>query len=116
MNIMRNRVQLIGNLGADPEMRTFESGRVSARISIATNEVYRNDKGDQITTTTWHTVIAWGKVAERIAKFLHKGSEVIVQGKLTHRSYEDKEGVIRYVTEIVADEFMVLNGARLGLS
>lgn len=109
MNIMRNRVQLIGNLGADPESKTLESGRVVTKVRIATKEVYKNDKGDLVTSTYWHQVVAWGRTAERMNKFLRKGNEVIIQGKLTHRSYEDKEGITRYVTEVLADEFMMLS-------
>ena len=107
MNIMRNRVQLIGNLGRDPEIKRFESGKINARLNVATTETYKNEKGDLVSTTQWHTVIAWGKKAESIEKYLRKGHEVIIQGKLTHRSYEDKEGITRYVSEVVLDEFML---------
>jgi len=111
MNIMRNRVQLIGRLGKDPEMKKFESGKVTVRIVVATSENYKNENGDLVTTTQWHPVVAWGRTAENMAKFLKKGSEVVINGKLTHRSYEDKEGVTKYVTEVLTDEFMLFNNA-----
>ncbi|MEL6924512.1 MAG: single-stranded DNA-binding protein [Bacteroidota bacterium] len=109
MNMMKNRVQLIGAIGRDPEMRRFENGKALMRIVVTTSETYKNDKGDMVTSTQWHPVVAWGRLAERMEKYLRKGSEVVLNGKLTHRSYEDKEGVTKYVTEVVADEFMLFS-------
>ena len=110
MNSLRNRVQLIGNLGNDPEVVNLDSGRKLAKFSLATNDSYKNAKGEVIKETQWHHVIAWGKTAEIIEKYLVKGKEVAVEGKLTSRSYEDKEGVKRYITEITCNELLMLGG------
>ncbi|XZF13945.1 single-stranded DNA-binding protein [Chitinophagaceae bacterium MMS25-I14] len=109
MNALKNKVQLIGNLGNAPEIRTTETGKKLARLSIATNETYRNAKGEKVTETTWHTVVAWGATAEIAEKLLQKGSEVMVEGKLTNRSYTDKQGVKRYFTEVLASELLLLD-------
>jgi len=109
MNAMKNRVQLIGNVGQDPEIRTLENGRKLAHMSIATNEIYKNDKGEKVEQTEWHRITAWGKTAEIIEKFVVKGKEVAVNGKLTHRSYDDKNGEKRYVTEIIVNEILLLS-------
>ena len=108
MNTLRNKVQLIGNLGNDPEIINLESGKTLAKFSIATNESYKNAKGEKITDTQWHNVVAWGKTAEIIEKYVTKGKEVAVEGKLTSRSYETKEGEKRYVTEVVCNELLML--------
>ena len=108
MNNLKNRVQLIGNLGMSPEIKNLESGKKLAKFSVATNESYRNAKGDKIEDTQWHNVVAWGKTAEIIEKYLQKGSEVALEGKLTSRSYDDKDGNKRYVTEIIASEILML--------
>lgn len=109
MNAMKNRVQLIGNVGQDPEIKTLENGRKLAHLNIATNEVYKNDKGERIEQTEWHRVTAWGKTAEIIEKFVVKGKEVAVDGKLTHRSYDDKNGEKRFITEVVVNEILLLS-------
>jgi single-strand DNA-binding protein len=109
MNAMKNRVQLIGNVGNDPEIKTLESGKKLAHLTIATNEIYRNDKGDKVEQTEWHRVTAWGKTAEIIEKFVVKGKEVAIEGKLTHRSYDDKNGEKRYITEVVVNEILLLS-------
>ncbi|GAA3760624.1 single-stranded DNA-binding protein [Flavobacterium ginsengiterrae] len=109
MNAMKNRVQLIGNAGNDPEIKTLESGKKLAHLTIATNEVYRNDKGDKVEQTEWHRVTAWGKTAEIIEKYVVKGKEVAVEGKLTHRSYDDKNGEKKYITEVVVNEILLLS-------
>ena len=106
MNTLRNSVQLIGNLGKDIELKAFDNGSKLAKFSLATNEYYKNNKGEKVQETQWHNVVAWGKTAELMEKVLNKGSEVAIRGKLTHRSYDDKEGVTRYVSEIVAQEFV----------
>lgn len=105
---LKNRVQLIGNLGMDPEVKNLEGGKTMARISIATNDVYKNQKGEKITDTQWHNLVAWGKTAQIAEKYLKKGSEVAVEGKLTSRSYEDKDGVKKYITEIVINEILMI--------
>ncbi|HAT64907.1 single-stranded DNA-binding protein [Aureisphaera sp. CAU 1614] len=108
MNTLRNKVQLIGNLGNDPEIVTLESGKKLAKFSIATNESYKNNKGERVTDTQWHNVVAWGKTAEIIESFVTKGKEVAIEGKLTTRSWEDKEGQKRYTTEVVCNELLML--------
>lgn len=108
MNALKNKVQLIGNLGQDPEVVNLDSGSKLAKFSIATNETYRNTKGEKVTDTQWHNVVVWGKLAEVVENFLHKGSEVAVEGKLIHRSYETKEGEKRYISEIKCNELLML--------
>ncbi len=108
MNTLRNKVQLIGNLGANPEVVNLESGKKLAKFSIATNESYKNAQGEKVDDTQWHNVIAWGKTAEIVENYLTKGNEVAIEGKLVNRNYEDKEGNKRYVTEIVASELLML--------
>ena len=110
MNALRNKVQLIGNLGMGPEIKTLESGRKLAKMSIATNESYKNAKGEFVKETQWHNLIAWGKTAEIIEKYLKKGSEVAIDGKLINSNYTDKDGVKRYVTEIEVNEVLILGG------
>jgi len=105
---MRNKVQLIGHLGADPEIVNLESGKKLAKIKLATNEVYKDDNGEKVTTTEWHNAIAWGKTADILEKYAAKGKEVAVDGKLTHRSYEDKNGDKRYITEVVISDVLLL--------
>lgn len=105
---MKNRVQLIGNVGNDPEIKTLENGRKLAHVTIATNDKYTNDKGEKVEQTEWHRVTAWGKTAEIIEKYVVKGKEVAIEGKLTHRSY-DKNGEKRYVTEVVVNEILLLS-------
>lgn len=108
MNALKNKVQLIGNLGNDPEIITLESGKKLAKFSIATNETYKNSSGEKVTDTQWHNIVAWNKTAEIIEKYLQKGNEVIIEGKLTSRSFDDKEGNKRYVTEVVCNELLML--------
>jgi single-strand DNA-binding protein len=108
MNALRNRVQLIGNLGAAPEVKTITSGRKMARFSMATNEFYQNAKGEKIEETQWHLIVAWGKAAEIAEKLLDKGSEIAIDGKLVNRTYTDKDGNKKYITEIELNEFMLL--------
>ncbi len=108
MNTLRNKVQLIGNLGNDPEIITTESGKKLAKFSIATNESYKDSNGERVTDTQWHNVIAWGKIAEIIESYVTKGKEVAIEGKLINRSWEDKEGNKRYTTEVVCNELLML--------
>jgi single-strand DNA-binding protein len=110
MNTLRNKVQLIGNLGQNPEIRTFDNGRAVARFSLATTDSYRDASGKKITETQWHNLVAWGPLAKTVEKFLTKGSEVAVAGKLTHRAYDDKDGKKRYFTEVVMTEMVMLRG------
>ena len=110
MNTLRNKVQLIGNLGQNPEVKELNGGKKVAKFSLATNETYRNKAGEKVTETQWHNLVAWGKTADIIEKFLKKGSEVAIEGKLLNRNYTDKEGVKRYVTEIQVNELLMLGG------
>jgi len=109
--MLRNQVQLIGNLGKDPEVKNLESGKIMATLRMATNEFYTDAKGDRIEKTQWHHVVAWGNNAKVIEKYLRKGSEVAIQGKLVHRSYDDKDGQKKYVTEVVANELVLMGKA-----
>jgi len=110
MNTLRNKVQLIGNLGNDPEIITLESGKKLVKFSIATNESYKNAMGEKVTDTQWHNVIAWNKTAEIIEKYVTKGNEIAIEGKLTSRSYENKEGEKKNITEVVCNELLMLGG------
>ncbi len=108
MNSLKNKVQLIGNLGNDPEIITMDNGNKLAKFSIATNETYKNAQGEKVTDTQWHNVVAWGKTAEIAENYLIKGKEVAIEGKLTSRSYENKEGEKRYITEVRCNELLML--------
>ncbi|MEE9438188.1 MAG: single-stranded DNA-binding protein [Saprospiraceae bacterium] len=106
MNALKNSVQLIGNLGKDIELREITNGTKVAHLTIATNDYYKNGKGEIIQETQWHNLVAWGKQAENMAKALTKGSELVIRGKLMHRSYEDKDGNQRYTSEVKVNEWM----------
>lgn len=108
MNAIKNKVQLIGFLGQVPDVKTIGDGKKVAHLSVATNETYKNAKGERITETQWHSVVAWGKLAEIAEKYLVKGTEVAIEGKLINRNYTDKQGVKRYVTEVQANELLIL--------
>jgi single-strand DNA-binding protein len=108
MNTLRNKVSLIGRLGAQPEVVTFDSGRNLARFSLATNESYKNAKGERQENTQWHNITAWGKTADLVAKLLNKGQEVIVEGKIVNNSYETKTGEKRYGTTIEVNDFLLI--------
>ncbi|MBO3698323.1 single-stranded DNA-binding protein [Roseivirga sp. E12] len=112
MQNLRNRVQLIGRLGQNPETKTLTSGKSLTTFSIATTDSYRNSDGDKVEETQWHNIVAWGKVGEIAAEYLTKGQEVALEGKLTHRSYESKEGDKRYVTEINLNELLMLGSKK----
>lgn len=111
MSTLKNRVQLIGNVGQEPTITNLESGKKVARLSLATNENYKNSNGEKQTDTNWHTIVAWGKTAEIIEKYVAKGKEIAIEGKLTSRSYETKEGEKRYLTEVIANEIVLLGNA-----
>lgn len=108
MYALKNKVQLIGNLGNAPEIRTTENGKKMARFSLATSEVYKNAKGEKVTETQWHNLVAWGKVADIVAQYLDKGKEVAIEGKLVNRSYDDKNGNKKFITEILVNELLLL--------
>jgi single-strand DNA-binding protein len=108
MNALKNNVKLIGRLGVEPELVKFETGRTLARFTLATNENYKDKKGEWHELTQWHTINAWGKLADLVQKLLKKGQEVIVEGRLVNQSYETKSGEKRFSTIIEASEFLVL--------
>ena len=108
MNAMKNKVQLIGHVGQEPEIKTFGEGKKVANITLATNESYTNAKGEKVEETQWHKVKAWGKVADIIEKYVTKGKEICVEGKLTYSDYLDKDGNKRYVTEVVISDILLL--------
>lgn len=108
MKNLRNKVQLIGFVGNAPEVKELDGGRTFAKFSIATNETYKNQKGERITETQWHNLTVWGKQANLIEKFVHKGSEIAIEGKLSSRTFNDKEGIKRYVTDIIVNDFLLL--------
>ena len=107
---LKNKVQLTGNLGNKPDVRVTEKGEKYARFSLATHEFYKNSKGESVENTYWHNIVAWGKTAEVAEKILRKGIEISVEGKLVSRSYTDKEGVKRYITEVKVNEINLANG------
>lgn len=108
MYALKNKVQLIGNLGNVPEVKTTETGKKLVRFSLATNETYRNANGEKIKETQWHNVIAWGNLANIAEKYLLKGSEIALEGKLINRNYTDKDGNKKYITEIQVNEMLLL--------
>ncbi|MBI1305264.1 MAG: single-stranded DNA-binding protein [Bacteroidetes bacterium] len=107
MKSLRNSVRLMGNLGGDPEIKEFGKGKKLAKFSLATSETYRNSEGEQVTETQWHNLVAWGKTAEIVERYLTKGQEISIEGKLTNRSWDDKDGTKRFMTEIVINELMM---------
>jgi single-strand DNA-binding protein len=111
MSTLRNRVQLVGRLGKNPEIKNFDNNKKLATFSLATSEAYNNEKGERVEKTEWHNVVAWGKTAEIIEKFVTKGQEISIEGKLTSRNYDDKEGVKRYVTEVVVSEVLLMGNS-----
>ena len=108
MSTIRNKVQLIGNVGNTPEITNLDTSKKVARLSLATNDYYRNQKGESVQDTQWHNLVAWNKQAEIIENYVPKGKEIAIEGKLISRSYEDKEGNNRYVTEILVSEILLL--------
>ena len=112
MNTLKNSVQLIGNLGNDPQVKHLDSGKVVANLSIATSDSYKNKDGEKVEDTQWHDLVAWGRTAEIAEKYLKKGSKVAIEGKLTHRSFDDKDGNKRYVTEVLINELLMLGDKR----
>ncbi|KQM20576.1 single-stranded DNA-binding protein [Chryseobacterium sp. Leaf201] len=107
---LRNKVTLVGYTGKEVEMISFENGNVKAAVSLATSDYYTNAKGDKVEETQWHSLVAFGKAAEIFQKYVTKGKEIAVEGKLSYRSYDDKDGIKRYITEIKVDEILLLGG------
>jgi single-strand DNA-binding protein len=108
MNALRNRVQLIGRLGQDPDIRTLDSGKKVAHFTMATNENYKSADGTRTEETTWHSIVAWNGLAELSSKFLKKGKEVCIEGRINYRTYTDKDGNQKNVTEVVAYDMVFL--------
>jgi len=108
MKSLRNSVQLIGRLGKDPELMELKSGKKLAKFSLATNESYRNQKGEKIDETQWHNIVAWEKKAEFSSEYLKKGMEIALEGKLIHREYDDANGEKRYFTEINLNDVVMV--------
>lgn len=105
-----NKVIILGNLGIDPEVRTLESGAKLARLRIATSESYTNREGQRVENTEWHNVTVWRQLADIAEKYLFKGRQVYIEGKLQTRSWKDAEGNDRYTTEIVGDKLQLIGG------
>jgi single-strand DNA-binding protein len=114
MNSLRNRVQLIGHLGQDPELKTIDSGKKVARFTIATDDGYKNSEGQKVNETTWHNIVAWNGLADLSEKFLKKGRKVAVEGRIVYRTYEDKKGITKYITEIILNDLMFLDPVKNG--
>ena len=110
MKSLRNKVNLIGRLGKNPEVRNLDGGKTMAKFSLATSETYKTENGEKRTETQWHNLVVWGGQAKVIEKYVRKGQEIAVEGKLTTKSFEDKAGVKRYMTEIVVSDFVMLGG------
>lgn len=109
MNALRNKVQLIGRLGQDPEIKTLDSGKKVAHFTMATNENYKSADGSKTEETTWHNIVAWNGLAELTSKYLKRGREVCIEGRISYRSYTDKNGVPKSITEIVASDMVLLS-------
>ncbi|HOW41743.1 MAG TPA: single-stranded DNA-binding protein [Bacteroidales bacterium] len=109
MNSLKNRVQLIGHLGMDPELKTLESGKKVSHFTFATDDSYKNTDGQKVNETTWHNIVAWNGVAELTEKHLKKGKKIFLEGRIIYRSYEDKNKVTKYITEIVMNDFLFLD-------
>lgn len=112
MKNLKNSVQLIGRLGKDPEVKTLTSGKSLATFSVATSDSYYNNEGEKVEDTQWHNVVAWGPKADLVSKYLSKGKEVAIEGKLVHRSYETKPGEKRYITEINMNELLMIGAKK----
>lgn len=109
-----NKVILIGNLGKDPEVRHLDNGRAVANFSLATSETYKNKNGERVTTTEWHNIVMWTPLAEIAEKYFRKGNQIYIEGKLQTRTYDDKDGVRRYVTEVVGQNFSFIGSKNEG--
>ena len=105
-----NKVIFVGNLGKDPEVKYLDSGVAVANFSLATTENYKNKEGERVSQTEWHNIVLWRGLAEVAEKYLKKGSSVYIEGKIKTRKWEDKEGINRYNTEILADNMTMLGG------
>ncbi len=107
MKDLKNKVQLIGNLGGDPQIKTLENGKKLAKFTLATNQVYYDTRGDKVEDTQWHNIVAWGKDADRVERFLEKGSSITLEGRIVYRHFEDNLGNKKYFTEIVMNDMIL---------
>ena len=112
MNSLKNRVTLIGNLGQDPETKTTETGKKVTHFTLATKDGYKNADGQKVNETTWHNIVAWNGLADIAGKYLKKGKEVAVEGRIVYRTYEDKKGITKYITEIVLNDLILLRNGK----
>ena len=112
MNSLKNRVTLIGNLGQDPEIKTTETGKKVTHFTLATKDGYKNSDGQKISETTWHNIVAWNGIADIAGKYLKKGREVAVEGRIVYRTYEDKKGATKNITEIVLNDLILLRSGK----
>lgn len=112
MSSLKNRVILIGRLGRDPETKTIENGKKVTHFTLATDDSYKNADGQKVSEATWHNITAWNGLADVADRFLKKGREVAVEGRIVYRSYEDKKGVMKYITEIVLDDLVLLGSGK----
>jgi len=108
MNALRNKVQLIGRLGQEPEIVNFEDGKQLAKFSMATDDSYKDNQGNKVERTQWHNVVVRGGLVKVVEGYVKKGQEIAIEGKLTSRSYDDKDGITRYITEIMCNELLLL--------
>lgn len=107
--MINNSIQILGRAGADPKVKKLESGKIVANLSIATDESYRNSEGEKVSNTLWHDVVAWGKSAELVEQLIKKGSQVVIQGKLTYRQYDHPDKGQLKITEILLNEFFLID-------
>lgn len=112
MNSLKNRVYLIGNLGQDPETKKLENGKKVTRFTLATSDSFKNGDGQKIKETTWHNIVTWNGLADIAGKYLKKGSQVAVEGRIVYRSYDDKKGTTKYITEIVLNDLLMLKSPK----
>lgn len=116
MYALKNKVQLIGNMGTAIEVRETANGKKVGNFTLATNETYKDANGVKTEETQWHRIVAWGKHAELLEKYTSKGSELMLEGKLIHRSYDTKEGEKRYVTEVEVREIMLMGSPKAAIA
>jgi single-strand DNA-binding protein len=112
MSSLKNRAILIGRLGRDPETKTIENGKKVTHFTLATDDSFKNAEGQKVSEATWHNITAWNGLADIADRFLKKGREVAVEGRIVYRSYEDKKGVMKYITEIVLDDLVLLGSGK----
>jgi single-strand DNA-binding protein len=113
MRNLKNSVQLLGHIGAKPEVKEFESGKKIAKFTLATNESFKNNKGEKVENTEWHNIVVWdARLVNLTESYLDKGSQVLLEGKLTSRAWENKEGNTSYTTEIIVNDIFMLGSKK----